>query len=95
MEEETKCKYCGGEMKWIAGGKDISEFNTDYMKSRCGNCSAEYTTKKIWTTGVSRAKSRNVKDRNQEEHLLLIKEVHGGSVRKYLLSMGAFKDVQI
>ena len=39
--------------------------------------------------------NKSVKDRTKEEHLFLIKEKYGGSVRDYLLSMGKFKDVKI
>lgn len=79
-------------MKWIAGGQDLNEYDTSYMKSRCPDCGTEFTSKEIWTTEVSRAEEKEVKQRTQEEHQLLIKEVYEGSVRKYLLSMGAFKE---
>ena len=36
-----------------------------------------------------------VKDRTEKEHQFMIKHLHKGSVRKYLLSMGEFKDVDI
>ncbi len=35
---------------------------------------------------------KSVKDRENWEHLFLVKMKYGGSVRDYLLSMGAFKD---
>lgn len=38
---------------------------------------------------------KKVKDRSQQQHLFLIKNKFNGSVRDYLLSMGAFKDVNI
>ncbi len=34
-----------------------------------------------------------VKDRTKEEHQIIIKNLFKGDVRKYLLSMGEFKDV--
>ncbi len=92
MEEIKECKFCKAEMKWIAGGKATFEFDTDYMKARCENCKAEFTTKKIWTTELSRAKNKNVSERSQEDHLLIIKIDYNGSMRDYLLSFGAFKE---
>ena len=41
---------------------------------------------------TKKLKEKKVKDRTQSEHLFLIKYAYGGSVRNYLLSMGAFKE---
>lgn len=41
---------------------------------------------------VARALSRKPSERTEIDHLCLIKHIYDGSVRNYLLSMGAFKD---
>ena len=41
---------------------------------------------------VARALSRKPSERTEIDHLCLIKHIYNGSVRNYLLSMGAFKD---
>lgn len=44
---------------------------------------------------MNRVEKIEVKERVQNEHLFLIRYRHDGSVRNYLLSMGAFKEVKI
>ena len=44
---------------------------------------------------IKTIESKKVKDRTKEEHLFLLKEKYNFDVRKYLLSMGDFKDYPI
>ena len=44
---------------------------------------------KAWKE-INRVEKIEVKDRTQSQHLYLIKYKYTGSVRNYLLSMGAF-----
>jgi hypothetical protein len=55
----------------------------------------EATDWEIFKDKVEIAKNKQVKDRTQEEHLILIKELYKGNVRDYFLSMGEFKDIPI
>lgn len=41
------------------------------------------------------AAQKKPSERTEIEHLALIKHVHNGSVRDYLLTMGAFKDIPV
>jgi len=97
-----KCMFC---LDNKSHQNPIIRFNVEDTLRLCPRCSKLYTNKDFlqlieiicYSNKEDRfpVPDKKVKDRTQEEHLSLIKNKYGGSVRDYLLSMGEFKDVDI